>query len=43
MIRNDTVSARLAELKPMFETRLNGAEKITQVVEDEVTTSLGRV
>jgi hypothetical protein len=30
----------MAELKPVVEARLRGAEKITQVVEDEVTTSL---
>jgi hypothetical protein len=35
---------RMAELKPMVEARLKeGTEKIAQVVEDEVTTSLGRV
>jgi len=33
----------MAELKPVVEARLKGAEKITQVVEDEVMTSLGRV
>jgi Transposase IS116/IS110/IS902 family len=42
-IRNDTVAARLTDLKPVAETRLNGAKKIRQVVEDEVTTSLRRV
>ena len=43
MIRNDTVEARMAALKPVVETRLKSAEKITQVVEDEVMTPAGRV
>jgi hypothetical protein len=43
MIRNDSVASRLAELQPLIEARLKGAEKITQVIEDEVITSLGRV
>jgi len=33
----------MAELKPVVEARLRGAEEITQVVEDEVMTSLRRV
>ena len=42
--RVPSVEGRMAELKPMVEARLKeGAEKIAQVVEDEVTTSLGRV
>jgi len=34
MIRNDSVASRLAELQPLIEARLKGAEKIAQVVED---------
>jgi hypothetical protein len=38
------VEARMAELKPVIEARLKeGAEMIAQIVEDKVTTSLGRV
>jgi len=42
--RVPSVEGRIAELTPMVEARLKeGAEKIAQVVEDEVTRSLGRV
>jgi hypothetical protein len=42
--RVPAVEARMAELKPVIDARLKeGAEKIAQVVEDKVTTSLGRV
>ena len=44
LLRHATVVSRLAELKPVIEARLKeGAEKIAQVVEDELMTSLGRV
>jgi hypothetical protein len=41
MIRNDSVESRLAELQPVIDAMLRGAEKITQVIENEVMTSLG--
>ena len=43
MIRNDSVASRFAELQALIEARLKDAEKIAQVIEDEVVTSLGRV
>jgi hypothetical protein len=44
LLRVPSVAARMAELKPLIDARLEeGAKEIAQVVEDEVTTSLGRV
>jgi hypothetical protein len=44
LLRHPTVVSRMAELQPVIDARLKeGAEKIAQVVEDEILTSMGRV
>jgi hypothetical protein len=44
LLRVPSVAARMAELQPLIDARLQeGAKEIAQVVEDELTTSLGRV
>ena len=44
LLRVPSVAARMAELQPVIDARLEeGAKEMAQVVEDEVLTSMGRV